>query len=76
MNGEKKPIFDGDRLRDYARYSGLAFQLIAVILIAWWIGSWIDGKMGTEKPYWTAGIILLAIVAFLTSMIYNLTRKK
>ena len=51
--------------RAYLKYSGLAFQLVATILIFVYLGHWIDGKMGNETPWFT---LLLAIVAVVGSM--------
>lgn len=64
-----------ENFNSYLKYSGIVFQLIGIILIGWWIGSWIDEKMGTPQPYWTAGIILFFILAFLFSVVYNLTKE-
>ncbi len=77
MSGEKdkKPLVDKDKMRSYLKYSGLAFQLLGLILIGYFIGDWIDDKMGTVKPYWTAGVIVFILLAFMISMIYNLTKK-
>ena len=37
-----------------AKYSGLAFQLLAFIGVGYFIGSWIDRIWKTKTPYGTA----------------------
>lgn len=75
MRQDKKPLIEKTKFDSYLKYSSLAFQLIGLILIAYWIGSWVDGKMNTDKPYWTAGVIVFVIVGFMVSMIYKLTHE-
>lgn len=56
--------------RAYLRYSGLAFQLIATILIFVYLGRWIDQSMENETPWFT---LLFAVIAVVGSM-YRLIR--
>ena len=71
---KKKTLLENSKINSYLKYSNIAFQLIGLILLGYWIGNWVDGKTGTEKPYWTAGIIVFLIMAFLISTIYNLIK--
>ena len=57
-------------LRDYARYSNLAFKLIAVILAAFFIGWQLDKWIGIGFPLFT----LLLSVGGLVSVIYLLIK--
>ncbi len=53
----------------FAKYSGLAFQLIAYIAIGYFIGNFIDGKMKNETPYATAGFCtFFLIIGFYTTI--------
>lgn len=53
----------GKGLPPYAKYSGLAFQLIAVILIFYWVGSRLDARAGNEKAVYTALMSLIGVFA-------------
>jgi hypothetical protein len=57
-------------LRDYARYSNLAFKLIAVILAAFFIGWQVDKWLPTGFPLFT----LLFSVGGLAITIYLLIK--
>ncbi|MBA4304360.1 MAG: hypothetical protein C0424_09070 [Sphingobacteriaceae bacterium] len=59
---------------DYLRYSGLAFQLVALILAGAWLGDWLDGRMQTEHPYWTAAFSLLGVLAGMYQLYRDLTK--
>lgn len=75
MKEEKEQEGWKSNTHSYVKYTGLGFQLLGLILIGYWLGSWIDSSTGTTKPYWTAGIIALFIIAFLVSMIYKLSKR-
>ena len=55
----KKPV------QDYMKYSGLAFQMGAVILIGTLIGKQIDKYVQTPQPYFTAAFAVLSAAAAL-----------
>ena len=59
-NQKKQP---NKGLRDYARYSGIAFQMIAIILIAVWGGIKLDKLAGFNKPVFTIILSLLGVFA-------------
>ncbi|MFC2125573.1 AtpZ/AtpI family protein [Bacteroidota bacterium] len=61
--------------RNYARYSGLAFQMLASILIGLWLGMKVDEWMGNETPIFTAISILLFIFASLYLTIKSLPKQ-
>lgn len=50
-------------LRDFARYSGLAFQMIAIILLTVWGGVQLDKLTGWETPVFTIVLSLLGVFA-------------
>jgi F0F1-type ATP synthase assembly protein I len=47
----------------FVRYSGLGFQMIAIILLFYWAGTKLDERSGTEKPVYTAILTLLGVFA-------------
>jgi len=63
------------QINSYMRYTGMAFQMGATILVGVLIGQYLDGRFETEKPYFTmvlsiiftAAAIYLAIKDFLNN---------
>jgi Na+/glutamate symporter len=47
------------------KYSGLAFQMVAVICISYFIGNKIDTFVGNEKPYFVMLLIFTIFIAYL-----------
>jgi F0F1-type ATP synthase assembly protein I len=50
-------------IRDFARYSGLAFQMIGIILITVWGGVKLDKLTGWNTPVFTIVLSLLGVFA-------------
>jgi ATP synthase protein I len=50
-------------IRDFARYSGMAFQMIGIILVTTWGGIKLDALAGFEKPVFTIVLSLLGVFA-------------
>lgn len=50
-------------IQDFARYSGIAFQMIAIILVATWGGIKLDKLTGFEKPVFTVILSLFGVFA-------------
>ena len=69
---QKKP--NQQQIKSYVEYSGLAFQMIASILLGLWIGQKIDKWINTTIPVFTIAGILLAIVGSLVTLIKNLPK--
>ena len=63
---QKKP----SQFNNYLRYSGLAFQLVATIGVAGWIGHLLDNFLELKYPVF---ILILTILAFAGSL-YQLFR--
>lgn len=72
MTMEKKPIVENKKVNSYLKYSGIGFQLIAVILIGVFLGKYLDKRFENETPYITAGLILVLLVIFLVKLIRDL----
>jgi len=58
-NENKSPI------KNIVRFSGLAFQMGALITIGALVGQWIDDKQTSEFPLWT---LILTLFAVFTSL--------
>ena len=50
------------RLNDLAKYSGLAFQMIVIILGGTFLGIKLDKWTEVEKPTFTIILILIAVI--------------
>ena len=64
MAKDKEP-----RRSDYLRFSSLGFQMAITIGLGAWLGTFLDNKYQTEKPYYSIGIILIAIAIALYQVI-------
>jgi len=53
----------------YLKYSSLGFQMAITIGLGAWLGTFLDEKYKTEKPYYTIAIILLSIAIALYQVI-------
>ncbi len=61
---KKNPKNPGSKgIRDFARYSGLAFQMAGIILVAVWGGTKLDKLAGFENPVFTIILSLLGVFA-------------
>ena len=56
------------------RYSGMAAQMAAIILVFVFGGMWLDNDLETAKPLYTAGLTIVGVVFSVYFMIKDLTR--
>lgn len=61
---DDKSGVDPHKLRTYAKYSGMAFQMGITILLGVLLGQWLDEQLQTE-PYLTIFLALFSIFAAL-----------
>lgn len=50
-------------IKDFAKYSGIAFQMIGIILVTTWGGIKLDNLAGFDKPVFTIILSLLGVFA-------------
>ena len=50
-------------IHDFARYSGMAFQMAGIILVAVWGGTKLDKLAGFQTPVFTIILSLLGVFA-------------
>lgn len=62
-------------VKPYLKYSGLAFQMIAVLVVAAWGGMKLDEHFGTQNPWFTIGLLVVAVVASMVLVILSLNKK-
>ncbi|ALI99195.1 AtpZ/AtpI family protein [Rufibacter tibetensis] len=63
-------------VKPYLKYSGLAFQMIAIMGGAALGGRKLDAYFQNETPWWTLGLLAVAVFASMYSVIVSLTHKK
>ncbi len=61
---------------DFARYSGLAFEMLAIIGVGTWAGVWLDAYFNHETPWITATVAPLSVLISLYLVLKDLNRKK
>ena len=59
-----------NQVNEYVKYSGLAFQMAALILLGYWLGQKIDGWLDLKIPVFT----IVLILAFLVTSFYSLIK--
>lgn len=62
------------KFNNYIRYSGLAFQMAATILICVLIGRAIDERRGSEKQVFTAIFSVLGVMASIWNIIRSVKK--
>ncbi len=58
-------------LNNYAKYSGMAFQMAITIGLGIWLGMYLDKKFNTSMPIMTA----LCAVVFMGFSLYSIIKK-
>lgn len=77
QNSEKNPNKKlPGRLSDYAKYSSIAFQMIAVILFCIWGGIQLDKLIAFKFPVFTVVLSILSVFIALYLVLKDLLKKK
>lgn len=63
-----------DQASNVARYSGIAFTMLAIIGLSAWLGTWLDGHFHNKTPYYTVSLMLLGLFVALYQVIRSLTK--
>ena len=72
-NPQKKSENSG--LQTYARYSGLVFQMIAIILAATWGGTKLDKILELKTPVFTVILSLLGVFTAIYILLKDFIKK-
>jgi F0F1-type ATP synthase assembly protein I len=64
-----------NRINNYAKYSGMAFELLALILIMVFAGKKIDTYFNHEKSFMTAFLVVFAVVGYMIRLYYEIIKK-
>jgi ATP synthase protein I len=68
----KRPVNKG--IKYFARYSGMAFQMIGIILVTTWGGIKLDKLTGNHTPVFTIILSLLGVFAAIYTAIKDLIK--
>ena len=61
------------RLKNYAQFSGIAFQMIAVICLFAFLGNWLDGKYPNTYSMYAIIFSLLGVIIAMYLVIKQVT---
>lgn len=64
-----------EQLKPYLKYSGLGFQMIAIIMVAAYAGMWLDEQQSNKNPWFTVAFMLVAVIASIYLVIASVTKK-
>lgn len=68
---QKKQLVNNSKHKNYLKYSGLAVQFIATILILVYAGQGLDDYMTNKTPWFT---LLGAVLGVVGSMVYLIVK--
>ncbi len=71
---DPKPDSPPPRGGNFAKYSGLGLQMLAIIGLGTWLGTWLDGRFGSG-PWGTVGLMLLAVFAAMYQVIRSVSEQ-
>ena len=57
----------------YMKYAGMAFEMLSFIVIGYFLGRFIDRSVGTTKPYFMLGAIILMMVLYFVKLTRDLS---
>jgi len=63
-------------VEDYTRYTGMAFELLILILVMVFIGKKIDSWLGFEKPLMLVLLVCFGMVGYMVKIYYQTNKKK
>ena len=64
-----------ESIKPYVKYSGMAFQMIGALVLAAFGGRWLDAQVGNDKPWFTIGLLLVAVLATMILTIVSINKK-
>jgi len=67
-----KPDGPPPRGSNFAKYSGLGIQMLAIIGLGTWFGVWLDGRLGSS-PWGTVVLMLLSVFAAMYQVIRSVS---
>ena len=65
---DKKPVFKNEKANSILKFSGMAFQFFALMVIAAFLGTKLDAYFGLEKPLITIFLILFFTAGYFVKL--------
>lgn len=67
---------DKKGMNEYARYSGMAFEILAITLIMVFLGKKLDIYFDNSKPVMVVLLVCFGIVGYLVKIYYETQKRK
>ncbi|MFT6814573.1 MAG: ATP synthase protein I [Sphingobacteriales bacterium] len=64
------------QIGNFAKYTGIGFQMLGIILTAVWIGTVCDEKFETNTPWFTVAFSLIGVFVSMYTVIKSLKNIK
>jgi ATP synthase protein I len=74
--GKEPKKNNNQSLNALARYSGMAFQMAATIIVFLFLGKWIDSKVHLKFPMFTAILSILGVFIGVYFVIRDILKQK
>ena len=71
---DKKKLLEHKATKNYMKYSGMAFQIAAYVLIGLWAGKQLDKYLETSRPFFSALGAILFLVAYFIKLMNDLKK--
>ena len=62
-------------MQNYARYTGMSFELLVLILIMVFIGKKMDSWLALEKPILLVLFVCLGMIAYMVKMYFETNKR-
>lgn len=63
-------------MQNYARYTGMAFELLAIILVMVYFGKKLDKYFNFEKPLMVVLLVCFGMVGYIVKLYYQTNKRK
>ncbi len=61
-------------MKNYARYSGMAFELLALVLIMVFVGKRLDAYFHNKKSFITAILVVFSVIGYMIKLYYEIVK--
>ena len=75
QNQKNQTNLQNKGLKNFARYSGMAFQMLGIILVTTWGGVKLDKLTGWKTPVFTVILSLFGVLAAMFVVIRDVTKR-
>lgn len=65
---------ENSKKKTYMHYSGMAYELVAILIVAVIAGKKLDAYMEYDKPYLTLSLLIVFLIAYFVRIYYALIK--